>query len=147
MARARSLNKVMLIGNLTRDPLLKETGNGSQVCTFGVATNTSWRDSDGNDQERTEFHDIVAWNKLAEICAQILAKGMLVYIEGELRSRTWEDENGVRHRQTEVKMLDMYLLDNKDKAGVGIENAKQAVGDANDTESTSSKNYDSSDLF
>lgn len=124
MSTSRSLNKVMLVGNLTRDPVLKDTNSGSTVCTFGVATNTTWKDSDGNLQERTEFHNIVAWNKLGEICAQILSTGMLVYLEGELRTRVWDDENGTRHYRTEVKIDDMKLLDNKDKEGVGVEAAK-----------------------
>ncbi len=121
MSTSRSLNKVMLIGNLTRDPVLKGTNSGSKVCTFGIATNTTWKDTEGGLQERTEFHNIVAWNKLAEICAQILATGMLVYVEGELRTRVWDDENGVRHYRTEVKIDDMKLLDNKDKAGAGAQ--------------------------
>ncbi len=131
MSTSRSLNKVMLIGNLTRDPVLKQTTSGSTVCTFGVATNTTWRDADSNLQERTEFHNVVAWNKLAEICAQILSTGMLVYLEGELRTRVWDDENGSRHYRTEIKIDDMKLLDNKDKQGVGIESAKSAGADDN----------------
>jgi single-strand DNA-binding protein len=136
MATSRSLNKVLLIGNLTRNPVLRSTANGSTVCTFGVATNDSWKDSSGNVQERTEFHNVVAWNKLAEICAQILATGMLVWIEGELRTRTWEDGNGGRKYKTEIKINDMKLLDDKDKKGVGIEEAKKAgdSGEAGETE-------------
>lgn len=129
MSTSRSLNKVMLIGNLTRDPVLKSTSSGSTVCTFGIATNTTWKDSENNLQERTEFHNIVAWNKLAEICAQILSTGMLVYVEGELRTRVWDDENGTRHYRTEVKIDDMKLLDNKDKQGVGIEAARVEESD------------------
>jgi single-strand DNA-binding protein len=124
MSTARSLNKVLIIGNLTRNPVLRNTSNGASVCTFGVATNATWRDSSGNVQERTEFHNIVAWNKLAEICAQLLATGMLIFIEGELRTRTWDDVNGVRHYRTEIKIDDMKLLDDKGKKGVGIEVAK-----------------------
>jgi single-strand DNA-binding protein len=129
MSTSRSLNKVMLIGNLTRNPVLKSTTSGSTVCTFGLATNTTWKDPDGNLQERTEFHNIVAWNKLAEICAQILAMGMLVYLEGELRTRVWDDEKGVRHYRTEIKIDDMKLLDNKDKQGVGVEAAKSSYAE------------------
>lgn len=116
----------MLIGNLTRNPVIKSTNNESTVCTFGLATNSMWKDANANTQERTEFHNIVAWNKLAEICAQILSVGMAVYIEGELRTRTWVDSNGVRHYRTEVKALDMKLLDSKNKKGVGIDAAKKA---------------------
>ncbi|MFQ5492572.1 MAG: single-stranded DNA-binding protein [Candidatus Dojkabacteria bacterium] len=124
MATSRSLNKVLLIGNLTRNPVLRSTANNATVCTFGLATNDSWKDSSGNLQERTEFHNLVSWNKLAEICAQILATGMLVWIEGELRTRTWEDMNGNRRYKTEIKINDMKLLDDKGKKGVGIEAAK-----------------------
>lgn len=126
MSTSRSLNKVMLIGNLTRNPVLRSTTSGSTVCTFGLATNSSWKDAGGNVQERTEFHNVVAWNKLAEICAQLLAVGMSVYIEGELRTRTWTDANGVRHHRTEIKAQDMKLLDSKDKKGVGVDEAREA---------------------
>lgn len=129
MATSRSLNKVMIIGNLSRDPVVKTTSGGATVCTFGIATNTAWRDESGELQERTEFHNIVAWNKLAEICAQILAVGMLVYIEGEIRTRTWDDENGVRHYRTEVRVADMKLLDSKGKSGVGLEEARVRTDD------------------
>jgi single-strand DNA-binding protein len=115
----------MLIGNLTRDPVIRETSNGSVVCTFGLATNSTWKDSKSNIQERTEFHNIVAWNKLGEICAQLLTTGMAVYIEGELRTRTWEDANGIKHFRTEVKLQDMKLQDDKDKKGVGIDAARK----------------------
>jgi single-strand DNA-binding protein len=126
MSTSRSLNKVFLIGNLTRNPVIRQTSNGSIVCSFGIATNSTWKDSKGNLQERTEFHNIVAWNKLGEICAVILAVGMLVYIEGELRTRTWEDANGNKHFKTEIKLEDMKLLDDKGKKGVGIDSAKSA---------------------
>lgn len=125
MSTSRSLNKVILIGNLTRDPVIRETNNGSVVCTFGLATNSTWKDSKGNVQERTEFHNIVAWNKLGEICAQLLSTGMAIYVEGELRTRTWDDGNGVRHFRTEIKLQDMKLLDDKDKKGIGVDSAKK----------------------
>lgn len=130
MSTSRSLNKVMLIGNLTRDPIVKNTAKESIVCTFGIATNSTWRDSAGNVQERTEFHNVVAWNKLAEICAQLLSVGMSVYIEGELRTRTWTDNNGNRHYRTEIKAQDMKLLDSKNKKGIGLENAKKNMTNA-----------------
>ncbi len=126
MSTSRSVNKVILIGNLTRNPVLRTIGNGSVVCNFGIATNATWKDGGSNVQERTEFHNLVAWNKLAEICAQILSVGMLIYVEGELRTRTWDDANGVRHHKTEIKINDMKLLDDKGKKGVGIDEAKKA---------------------
>ena len=125
MSTSRSLNKVILIGNLTRDPVIRVTANNSVVCTFGLATNSSWKDSKGNVQERTEFHNLVAWNKLGEICAQLLSTGMAIYVEGELRTRTWTDANGVRHFRTEVKLHDMLIMDDKDKKGVGLDAAKK----------------------
>lgn len=118
----------MLIGNLSRDPVIRVTTTGATVCTFGIATNAAWKNEGGELQERTEFHNIVGWNKLAEICAQILAVGMLVYIEGELRTRSWDDENGIRHFRSEVRISDMKLLDSKGKAGIGLDAARQSSG-------------------
>lgn len=116
---SRSLNKVMLIGNLTRDPELRYIPNGSAVCSFGIATNRSWKDANGETQEEAEFHNIVAWGKMAEICNQILAKGMMVYIEGSLNTRSWEDDSGATRHKTEIRVNDMKLLDSKGKTGVG----------------------------
>jgi len=134
MSTSRSLNKVMLIGNLTRDPVIRQTTNGSVVCTFGLATNSTWKDSKGNVQERTEFHNIVAWNKLGEICAQLLSTGMAIYVEGELRTRTWDDANGVRHFRTEIKLQDMKLQDDKGKKGIGLDTAKKTGEKLKDTD-------------
>jgi len=142
MSTARSLNKVLIIGNLTRNPVLKSTSGGATVCTFGVATNATWRDSNNNTQERTEFHNIVCWNKLGEICAQLLSTGMLVYLEGELRTRTWDDDNGVRHYKTEIKIDEMKLLDDKDKKGVGV---NEATVESNTVKTVSDDNNDDSD--
>jgi len=118
---ARSLNKVQLIGNLTRDPELRYTTSGTPVVTFGLATNKSWKDQEGNAKEVAEFHNIVAWNKMAEICQQLLAKGMKVYIEGSLTTRSWEAEDGSTRYKTEVRVNDMILLDSKGKQGNGEE--------------------------
>ena len=106
---SRSLNKALLIGNLTRDPELRYTPKGNPVCSFSIATNSSWKDTDGNAQEIVEFHNIVAWNKLAEICSQILKTGMKVYIEGEIRNRKWEKE-GVNYNKTEIRADNMMVL-------------------------------------
>jgi single-strand DNA-binding protein len=117
---ARSLNKVLLIGNLTRDPEIRYTASGAAVCSFGMATNRSWKDSEGEIKEEAEFHNLVAWNKMAEVCYQILAKGMKVYVEGELRTRSWEDEtSGTTKYRTEIKLNEMILLDSKGKRGAG----------------------------
>lgn len=112
---ARSLNKVQLIGNLTRDPELRYTTSGTPVVTFGMATNKSWKDQEGNLKEVAEFHNIVAWNKMAEICQQLLLKGMKIYVEGSLTTRSWEAEDGNTRYKTEVRVDDMILLDNKGK--------------------------------
>ena len=93
---ARSLNKVMLIGNLTRDPEMRYTPQGAAVCTFGVATNRSWTTESGEKKEDAEFHNIVAWNKLAEICSQLLKKGRKVYVEGRLSTRSWQGQDGTQ---------------------------------------------------
>jgi single-strand DNA-binding protein len=115
----RSLNKVFLIGNLTRDPEIRYTSSGAAVCSFGMATNRSWKDSEGEIREEAEFHNLVSWNKMAEVCYQILAKGMKVYIEGELRTRSWDDEDGNTKYRTEIKVNEMILLDSKNKTGAG----------------------------
>lgn len=116
---ARSLNLVQLIGNLTRDPEMRYTTNGTGVATFGIATNKSWKDDSGEQKELTEFHNVVAWGKLAEICSQLLAKGMKVYIQGSLTTRSWQDESGVMRYRTEVRVDDMILLDSKGRQGAG----------------------------
>ena len=117
---SRSLNKVLLIGNLTRDPEMRYTNSGAAVVTFGMATNKSWKDSNGETKELAEFHNLVAWNKMAEICQQLLAKGMKVYIEGSLNTRSWEGDDGVTRYKTEIRVDEMILLDNKGKEGAGI---------------------------
>ena len=128
MAKSRSLNKVMLIGNLTRSPILRETSSGVLVCSFGIATNTSWKDRDGQTQEKTEYHNLIAFNKLEEICAMVLDVGMLVYVEGEIRTRVTEGQDGKKYYRTEIKLNDMSLLDSKGKKGVGIDAARAAEG-------------------
>ncbi|GIW57540.1 MAG: hypothetical protein KatS3mg083_485 [Candidatus Dojkabacteria bacterium] len=110
---SKSLNKVLLIGNLTRDPEIRTTPSGSYICTFGLATNSRYKKPDGTYAELTNFHSIVAWSKLAEVCAKKLKKGMKVYVEGELRTRTWQDENGQMKRKTEVRISSMFVIDSK----------------------------------
>jgi single-strand DNA-binding protein len=110
---ARSLNKVQLIGNLTRDPELRYTPNGTAVCSFGLATNRSWTTDSGEKKDESEFHRIVAWNKLAELCSQFLAKGRKVYLEGRLQTRQWEGQDGAQKQATEIVISDMILLDSK----------------------------------
>jgi len=114
---ARSLNRVQLIGNLTRDPELRYTPNGNAVCTFGLATNRTWTTDSGEKREEVDFHRIVAWNKLAELCSQFLTKGRKVYVEGRLSTRNWTGQDGAQKSTTEVVIDDMILLDNKQSGG------------------------------
>jgi single-strand DNA-binding protein len=97
-----SLNRAQIIGNLTRDPEMRYTPNGQPVASFAVATNRRWKDKDGNNQDETQYHEIVAWGKLAEIVSQILHKGNKVYIEGRLQTRNWEAQDGSRRQRTEI---------------------------------------------
>jgi single-strand DNA-binding protein len=110
---ARSLNKVELIGNLTRDPELRYTPAGAAVCTFGLATNRQWTTDSGEKKEEAEFHRIVAWNKLAELCAQLLTKGRKTYVEGRLQTRRWTGQDGLEHTTTEIVISDMIILDSR----------------------------------
>lgn len=115
---SKSLNKVQLIGNLGRDPELKYTSAGVAVATFSIATSDSWKDQEGNTQERTEWHNIVAWRKLAEICGEWLKKGKRVYIEGRLQTRSYE-KDGVKKYITEIVADQMIMLDGAPKPGAG----------------------------
>ena len=108
---ARSLNRVQLIGNLTRDPELRYTPAGTAVVSFSIATNRSWTTDSGEKKDEADFHRIVAWNKLAEICSQFLTKGKKVYVEGRLSTRSWTGQDGVQKSTTEVIISDMILLD------------------------------------
>lgn len=110
---AKSLNKVQLIGNLTRDPELRYTPSGTAVVTFGMATNRSWVTETGDKKEEAEFHRIVAWSKLAEIISQLLVKGRRVYIEGRLQTRGWTGKDGVERQTTEIVASDMIILDSR----------------------------------
>ncbi|HUN64564.1 MAG TPA: single-stranded DNA-binding protein [Bacteroidota bacterium] len=110
----KSLNKVILIGNLGKDPEVSYTASGVAVAKFSVATNERWKDSEGNFQERTEWHNIIAWRKLAEICGQYLKKGSKVYLEGKLQTRSWDDKNtGAKRYTTEIIVDDMIMLDGR----------------------------------
>jgi len=113
------LNKVMLIGRLTRDPELRTTPNGQSVTSFGLATNLVWVDKDGQKQEKVEFHNIVAWRKLAEICSQYLHRGSRCYIEGRLQTRDWTGQDGVKRYRTEVIADNMIILDSQRSGQTG----------------------------
>ncbi len=108
-----SLNKVQLIGNLTRDPEVRQIPSGQMVCTVGVATNRQWKGQDGQKQDATEFHNLVCWGKLAEIAGQYLKKGTKVYFEGRLQTRSWDDDNGKKNYKTEIVAENMIILSPK----------------------------------
>lgn len=110
----RSVNKVILIGNLTRDPELRQTPNGQAVCTFSIATNREWVTKDNQKHALTEYHDLVSWARLAEICEQHLRKGKLIYVEGYLKTRSWETPEGVKKFKTEIVIQDLIMLDKKE---------------------------------
>ena len=114
---ARSLNKATLVGNLTRDPELRYTPQGTPVYTFGLATNRSWQPASGERQEETEFHRIVSWNKLAELCSELLFKGRKVFVEGRLQTRNWTDAQGQERTTVEIVIDNMIVLDSKRKDG------------------------------
>ncbi|HUD44792.1 MAG TPA: single-stranded DNA-binding protein [Patescibacteria group bacterium] len=122
---ARSLNRVQLIGNLTRDPELRYTPSGTAVCSFSLATNRSWTTDTGEKHEEADFHRIVAWNKLAELCSQFLVKGRKVYVEGRLSTRNWTTQDNQPRTTTEVVIDDMILLDSKGFSGNKAENAEE----------------------
>jgi len=118
MARGKgTINKVMLIGRLGADPQLRYTPSGRASATFNLATNAGWKDQEGNMQERTDWHRIVAWGKLAEVMGEWLKKGSSVYIEGRLQTRSYDDANGVKKYITEVVVNDMEMLGRKGEGG------------------------------
>jgi len=119
---ARSVNKVILIGNLTRDPELRYTPQGTPVASFGLATNREWT-VDGVKKEAADFHNIVAWNKLGELCDQLLSKGAKTYVEGRLQTRDWVDNDGNKRYKTEVVIDEMIVLTSKKEAGEYAEEA------------------------
>jgi len=138
---AKSLNKAMLIGNLGKDPELRYTPSGVAVATFSVATNESWKDQDGNLQERTEWHNIVAWRKLAEICGEYLKKGKKVFIEGRIQTRSYDDKNtGAKKYITEIVADNLIMLDGRGTSSepaaqspsVPTESAEPGTGGAKD---------------
>lgn len=132
----RSVNKVILIGNLTRDPELRQTPNGQNIVGFGIATNRAWVTSTGEKKASAEFHECIAWAKLAEICSKYLKKGKLVYLEGYLKTRSWESEEGIKKFKTEIVVEDMIMLDRRtaDTEGVKASDAEGVATVASDSQ-------------
>jgi single-strand DNA-binding protein len=116
---SRGLNKVLIIGRLGRDPEMRYTPSGRPVTTFSVATSRSWNTSEGGRRTETEWFNVVAWSNLAEICKQHLSKGRLVYIEGRLQTRHWDDPDGNKHSSTEIVANEMIMLDDRRESGSG----------------------------
>jgi single-strand DNA-binding protein len=114
---ARGVNKVILIGNLGQDPELRYTGGGTAVCNMRLATNESYKDAEGNLVDKTEWHNVVAWARLAEICGEYLKKGSQVYFEGSLQTRQWEDKEGQSRYTTEIKVREMMMLSGRGESG------------------------------
>jgi len=122
----RSINKIILIGNLTRDPELKQTTGGQPIATFGIATNREWVTRDNQRHTSSEFHELVAWGKLAEICSQYLKRGKLVFVEGYLKTRSWDLPDGTKKFRTEIVVNDMIMLEKRAKEeGVGLVEEQQ----------------------
>lgn len=128
---SRSWNRVELIGNLTRDPEIRYTPSGAAVCTFSVATNRTFV-SEGERKEEADFHRIVSWNKLAELCSQLLKKGNRVFVSGRLQNRSWEGQDGQTRQTTEIVIEDMILLTSKSPA-----NDFEEASDANEFKAAS----------
>lgn len=109
----RSINKVILIGNVTREPEMRQTQSGQAVCTFGIATNREWITSDGRKKTSAEYHEVVAWAQLADICQKYVTKGKLLYVEGYLKTRSWDTPEGIRKFKTEIVIKDMIMLEKR----------------------------------
>lgn len=120
-----NLNKAMIIGNLTRDPEMRTTTSGQNVATFSVATNRIWTNPSGQRQEAVEYHNVVAWGKLAEICHQFLGKGRKVYIEGRLQTREWVGQDGAKRNRTEIVTENMIMLDRAQASSTQPKNDSQ----------------------
>ncbi len=120
----------MVIGNLVRDPEVKTTPSGQSVASFSIATNFVWTDQSGQKQEKAEFHNIVAWRRLAEICGQYLKKGSKIYIEGRLQTRDWVGQDGIKKYRTEIVAENMIMLDSKGGSGGNFQDQAQAPAPA-----------------
>ncbi|TAH51291.1 MAG: single-stranded DNA-binding protein [Chloroflexota bacterium] len=126
---ARGLNKVMIMGNLGRDPEMRYTPSGKPVTSFSVAVSRTYMKPEGERAEVTDWFNVVAWGRLAEICSQYLTKGSMVYVEGRLETRSWEGENGQKHYRTEVVANDVNILDRKARQGEDTSAIDSALGD------------------
>ena len=122
---SRSLNRIILIGNLTRDPELKYTPAGTAVCTFGIATNRSWTTNDGQTKEDVQYHRVVAWQKLAELCGKLLNKGRKVFAEGRMTYRTFTGKDGIQRTIAEIVLDDFIVFGEGRKMTESVEAGKK----------------------
>ncbi|SMO66652.1 single-stranded DNA-binding protein [Gracilimonas mengyeensis] len=134
-----SLNKAMIIGNLGQDPEVRYTQSNTAVATLSIATSERFKDSNGEYQERTEWHRVVAWGRTAEVCQQYLTKGSKVYIEGPIQTRQWEDKDGQKRYTTEVKALRMIMLDSASGGPQGPQGGGQPQQQNNNQNQPASK--------
>ena len=136
---ARGVNKVILVGRIGKDPEVRYTATGSAVVQFSVATNEPFRTDDGKWEERAEWHRVVAFDRLAETCSQLLSKGRLVYVEGKLRTRQWEDQQGIKRYSTEINARDIQVLEG---AGQARQSESVVPGESGQNASAKSLNAD-----
>lgn len=134
---AKSLNKVMLIGNTGKDPEVRYTPNNTAVASFSMATTDSWKDQSGNLQEKTEWHNLVVWGKLAEVCQEIVKKGTRIYIEGRLQTRSWEDKDKIKRYTTEIVVNELIVLSSKQSGGDEFYPPAQTPGKSQESKSSS----------
>lgn len=127
------VNKAILIGRLGRDPEVRYTSSGTAVCNFSLATDEVFQDRNGEKQRRTEWHNIVTWRRLAEICGQYLTKGKLIYIEGKIQTREWDDRDGNKRRTTEIVALQMQMLGGPGEQGSGSRTSDPQGGETSDS--------------
>ena len=142
------LNQAQIIGNLTRDPEIREIPSGQSVCTCGVATKRRWKDKSGEYREDVEFHNVVCWGKLAEIVAEYAKKGTKVFFQGRLQTRTWDDDAGNKHYKTEIIAQDFIILSAKgDNASAEVAKPETAEKEsaADDDDKTDEKKEKSTD--
>lgn len=139
----RSVNKVILIGNLTRDPEIRQTTTGQNIATFGLATNRQWTTSSGEKKASAEFHECVAWAKLAEICEKYLHKSKLIYVEGYLKTRSWDTEEGVRKFKTEIVVEDMIMLDKRSDGDSAAEGQRESEPSESEPSASEAKRNES----
>jgi single-strand DNA-binding protein len=138
----QNVNLAIVMGNLTRDPELRYTPNGQPVTSFGVATNRSWKSSDGEKKEEVEFHEVVVWGKLAELCSQYLTKGRKVHVMGRLQTRSWEGQDGAKRQKTEIVAQDIAFVDSRRDGGGFTSADKKEEGKSDKKEKAKSSKKD-----